>query len=116
MGSTIAEGVSDTLQSPAVANTLLSINNWGSNVSKSIGNFFKPVGDTISQEYSQLKEESSKQIAEKKQARGYVPNEVPLQELTELEDLSIDAPADVPPAIDANLPSHEEHQREEPPY
>lgn len=119
IGNTIAEGVSDTLQTPAVANTLLSINTWGSNVSKSIGNFFKPVGEVVSHEYNQLKEESARQIAEKKHARGYddTPIEIQLEELTELDNLASDsAPNVAPPAEipDPNLPSHEEHHKEEP--
>jgi len=94
LGASIADGVSTTFQSPKVQDTLTSINTWSSNVTRSIGDFFRPVGDSINREFDSIKEESARKIEEKQRAR--VPP--PMTELS--EDISAEQPSEPKPSSD----------------
>ena len=71
------------MENPSVQNAVQSISLWGSNFSKNVSAFIQPATSLVSQEFTQIKEESSKKIEEIK-VRAHNNNNLNENEMKEL--------------------------------
>lgn len=98
-GSTVAQGLADTLQTPAVQNTLSSMSEWTNNVGRSIGAFLQPAADTVTREYNDIKDQSTREINAKQMERAHAQEGIQMDELSDLnlnDDAKKSEPAPVP--------------------
>jgi len=69
-GNTVAEGIQNTLQTPAVQSTLNTVSEWTNNIGRSIGSFLQPAADTVTREINEIKETSTREINQKQRERA----------------------------------------------
>jgi len=91
-GSSVAEGLSNTFQTPAVQDTLATVSTWTNNLGRSIGALLQPATDSVTKEYHDIKEQSAREINAKQMERAKAKEGIPMEELGDLnmnEDLPI---------------------------
>ena len=88
-GNAIASGFSNSIQTPAVQNTLSSMSEWTNNVGRSIGTFLQPAVESVSREYNDIKNTTNREINERKREREEAKEGIQMEELGDLREESI---------------------------